>query len=341
YGENADGLAAKLTVGYGNVFDGCIAYRNSDDGWDLYAKTDSGNIGCVIIYNCVAFENGYLEYTQADNNARFPKFNKDYTEIFNEGDDVRYFRTRDGDGNGFKLGGSVMEGDVVMYNCLSFNNRMHGVTDNSNPGIISIKNVTSYNNSAWVDDNPESPYFGYILDVSNPDTHANIDLARQIYSYNNINHVLSLSDSLAKSLDNDAYRASVVDSILLNKRIEGSIDADTKNEDGATGDTVAQPATAEVFSQLPFTKTVTSVPGEEGGEPTLQTSYTFNITGLEDLYKADSNETELNPDRAHVKYRNAADGSVNMGEILKVKDYSKLLGDDNKIGCVLNLTSYG
>ena len=73
----------------------------------------------------------------------------------------------------------------------------------------------------------------------------------------------------------------------------------------------------------------------------MQTSYTFNITGLEDLYKADSNETELNPDRAHVKYRNAADGSVNMGEILKVKDYSKLLGDDNKIGSVLNLTSYG
>ena len=31
----ADGFAAKLTVGYGNVFDGCIAYRNSDNGWDL------------------------------------------------------------------------------------------------------------------------------------------------------------------------------------------------------------------------------------------------------------------------------------------------------------------
>ena len=59
-GENADGFAAKLTVGQANVFDGCIAYRNSDDGWDLYGKEDSGNIGTVILYNCVSFENGFL-----------------------------------------------------------------------------------------------------------------------------------------------------------------------------------------------------------------------------------------------------------------------------------------
>ena len=62
YGENADGFAAKLTVGYGNVFDGCIAFRNSDDGWDMYAKQDSGCIGTVALYNCVSFENGYLPY---------------------------------------------------------------------------------------------------------------------------------------------------------------------------------------------------------------------------------------------------------------------------------------
>ncbi len=340
YGENADGFAAKLTVGYGNVFDGCIAYRNSDDGWDLYAKTDSGNIGAVIMYNCVAFENGFLEYTQIENNKRFPTWNGNASEADTTGgitEENKYgnnsYLTRDGDGNGFKLGGSVMEGDVVMYNCLSFNNRMHGVTDNSNPGIISIKNVTSYNNSAWVDDNPASDYFGYILDVVNPDTHANIDLSRQIYSYNNINHVLSLSDSLAKSLSNDAYRASVVDSILLNKRIEGSLDADTKNDDGATGDTIAQPATSDVFAVLPYTKTV---PETEGADPV----YTFNIHGLKDLY-ADGTQTTLNPNRVHVKYRNAADGSINMGDILRVKDYTNLFGDDNKIGSVLNLTSYG
>ena len=44
YGENADGFAAKLTCGEGNVFDGCIAYRNSDDGWDMY-RIDPMEIG--------------------------------------------------------------------------------------------------------------------------------------------------------------------------------------------------------------------------------------------------------------------------------------------------------
>ena len=46
-GENADGFAAKLTCGEGNVFDGCISYSNSDDGWDLFAKSATGPIGVL------------------------------------------------------------------------------------------------------------------------------------------------------------------------------------------------------------------------------------------------------------------------------------------------------
>ncbi len=47
--EDADGFAAKLTIGEGNVFDGCIAYNNADDGWDLFAKVETGSIGAVTI----------------------------------------------------------------------------------------------------------------------------------------------------------------------------------------------------------------------------------------------------------------------------------------------------
>ena len=146
YGENADGFAAKLTVGYGNIFDGCIAYRNSDDGWDLFGKADTGTIGRVIIYNSVAFENGFLQETQQEYNARFPEFRTALAES-----NTLSYLTRDGDGNGFKLGGSTLAGDVYVYNCLSFNNRMHGVTDNSNPGNLSINGVTAYNNGAVID----------------------------------------------------------------------------------------------------------------------------------------------------------------------------------------------
>lgn len=59
--EDADGFAAKLTIGEGNTFDGCIAYNNADDGWDLFAKVETGSIGAVTIQNCVAYGNGYLE----------------------------------------------------------------------------------------------------------------------------------------------------------------------------------------------------------------------------------------------------------------------------------------
>ena len=77
--ENADGFAAKLTCGEGNVFDGCMAYNNSDDGWDLFAKAATGPIGIVTIQNCVAFRNGFTEFGEGYGNC---------------------------DGNGFKLGGS-------------------------------------------------------------------------------------------------------------------------------------------------------------------------------------------------------------------------------------------
>ncbi|MBD5585129.1 MAG: right-handed parallel beta-helix repeat-containing protein, partial [Clostridia bacterium] len=339
YGENADGFAAKLTVGYGNVFDGCIAYRNSDDGWDLYAKSDSGNIGCVIIYNCVAFENGYLEYTQTDNNARFTTFKEMYREPESDG---RFFRTRDGDGNGFKLGGSVMEGDVVMYNCLSFYNRMHGVTDNSNPGFLKVEGVTSFDNSAAVDDNPSSDTFGQIIKAQNHDKHGNIDVSRQTYSYNTVINTLSVGSGLAESLNNDAYRGSVTDSILyaITKQnvVNGSIDADSKYGKASTS-TMNALNPYDIFEQLPIDYTVT------GSGDTKTIEHTYNLSGLHDLFvdvEGVTQEGQLNPARVHVTYRND-DRSINMHDILAKKqgvDDAYLLNGKN-IGSTLNLEHWG
>ncbi len=320
YGENADGFAAKLTIGYGNVFDGCIAYRNSDDGWDLYAKSDSGNIGCVIIYNCVAFENGYLEYTQRECHD-----NLNYNSTFNE-PNLDSYKTRDGDGNGFKLGGSVMEGDVKMYNCLSFQNRMHGVTDNSNPGYLKVEGVTSYDNSAAIDDDKNSATFGQVVAIKNHDTHGNIDVARQTYSYNTVKNVLSVKSSIAQSLDNDAYRGSVINSLLVSgdktNVVKGSIDADTKvsSKPNNTSSVDSLDATA-VFKTLPVVKS---------GE-----GYTYNISGLKDRSKEAG-------EQVHAKFRNA-DHSINMGDILAVKDdfnFSTYLGEGVTAGSTLNKTEW-
>ncbi len=118
--EDADGFAAKLTCGVGNVFDGCVAYNNADDGWDLYAKVETGVIGAVTIRNCIAYNNGYRE----------------------DGTPGR------GNGNGFKMGGTSMSGYHVLENSYAFYNLAKGIDSNSCPDII-VKNCISYNNGRY------------------------------------------------------------------------------------------------------------------------------------------------------------------------------------------------
>ena len=213
YGENADGFAAKLTVGYGNIFDSCVAYRNSDDGWDLFAKPDSGNIGTVVLYNCVSFENGFL-----------------LNKVKEEGSIKETFVTRDGDGIGFKLGGSTMKGDVILENCLAFNNRLQGIGDNSNPGVIKIKNCTAYNNNAMVDQ-----YGNIDKTLIDSDSEAsNFDLARTEDSYNSYSGLLSYVSN--KSNNPDKFKGSVDNSIFYSgngkyTRIESPIDASSYESD--------------------------------------------------------------------------------------------------------------
>jgi pectate disaccharide-lyase len=106
-GENADGFAAKLYIGPGNVFRGCRAWNNADDGWDLFASDD-----VVVIEDSWAIANGKIGAAQNNTN---------------------------GDGNGFKLGGAAQAGDANMggaphevNNCISIENRACGFVRNNN-----------------------------------------------------------------------------------------------------------------------------------------------------------------------------------------------------------------
>ncbi len=116
--EDADGFAAKLTCGDGIVFDGCISYNNADDGWDLFAKVESGPIGQVTIKNCVAFANGYGV----------------------DGKD-------EGNGNGFKMGGSSISGPHKLINSVAWGNKAKGIDSNSGPDI-QVFNSMSFNNGS-------------------------------------------------------------------------------------------------------------------------------------------------------------------------------------------------
>jgi len=118
-GENADGFAAKLTVGTGNVFRGCVSHNNIDDGWDLYTKTDTGPIGPVTIDQCFAYSNGTL--TDGTTNDS-------------------------GDRNGFKLGGDDIAVAHVVTRSVAFKNGHNGFTWNSNPGAIRLSNDLAFDN---------------------------------------------------------------------------------------------------------------------------------------------------------------------------------------------------
>ena len=107
-GENADGFAAKLRIGPGNVFRGCRSWNNADDGWDFFASDD-----VVTLDGCWAFLNGKV--VSGSNSA--------------------------GDGNGFKLGGMPdgspgMGGAVhIVKNSYAFDNRACGFVRNNNPDV--------------------------------------------------------------------------------------------------------------------------------------------------------------------------------------------------------------
>jgi hypothetical protein len=121
-GENADGFAAKgptpnptqYNLGPGNVFKGCRAWNNSDDGFDLWWAGNS-----VRIENCWAFRNG--------------------VDVWGMG------LSFNGDGQGIKLGQGG--GGHILISCMAYEQQHKGFDRNSNnTGGIVIYNCTSVKN---------------------------------------------------------------------------------------------------------------------------------------------------------------------------------------------------
>ncbi|MDR0878730.1 MAG: hypothetical protein LBN21_11805 [Treponema sp.] len=141
--EDADGFASKLTSGEGNVFYWCIGHHNADDGWDLFSKKETGNIGAVFLDHCIAYSNG--------------RFLQTGTIVNDEGIPVPHLAeesTHSG-GNGFKMGGEGLPVLHLAKDCLSFNNDADGFTSNSDPAIL-LTQCTSFNNGRTVEENAVS-----------------------------------------------------------------------------------------------------------------------------------------------------------------------------------------
>jgi len=121
-GGNADGFGCHPQPGSsGNVFRGCRAWFNSDDGYDCIRAAET-----VTFDHCWAFYNG---------------FKQDFSAL--------------GDGNGFKAGGwglrkdervpDSIQGHKVMF-CLAVGNRANGFYSNHHPAGSYWLNNSAYRN---------------------------------------------------------------------------------------------------------------------------------------------------------------------------------------------------
>ncbi|GAB2894748.1 exopolygalacturonate lyase [Streptomyces mayteni] len=119
---NADGFAAKLGIGPGNVFRNNVSHHNIDDGWDLYNRINEGANHPILLENNIAYANGQL------------------SDGYHEDGDT---------GNGFKLGGEGLPVAHVVRGNLAFGNNMDGFSDNFNPGELVLTNNTAFNNKRF------------------------------------------------------------------------------------------------------------------------------------------------------------------------------------------------
>ena len=140
-GGNADGFADKQgDACAGNIYIGCRAWNNSDDGWDSYQRVTSGTP--TVYINCVTYNNGPATFDLTNH----PRVNgKDADLSCFAGKDLANF-PNGGNPNGFKLGGKGTKHDTELYRCLAVGHRGKGFDQNNNAGNMKVINCTAYKN---------------------------------------------------------------------------------------------------------------------------------------------------------------------------------------------------
>lgn len=120
--KNANGFNCTAKTNVNNIhFEGCRAWKNSDDGWDLFKSN-----GVFTLKNCWAFDNGY-----DDNMVKL------------------------GDGQGFKIGPTYAyenhstEKLRFLDNCIAAGNYKHGFDQNVLEAIAVVSNCKSLLNNVY------------------------------------------------------------------------------------------------------------------------------------------------------------------------------------------------
>ena len=142
-GGNADGFADKQgSACPGNIYIGCRAWGNSDDGWDSFQRVTSGTP--TVYINCITYNNGPEEF-DLTNHPRVMEGGKDAGLSCIVGKNLAHF-ANGGNPNGFKVGGKGTKHNVELYRCLAVGHRSKGFDQNNNAGNMKVINCTAYQN---------------------------------------------------------------------------------------------------------------------------------------------------------------------------------------------------
>ena len=142
-GGNADGFADKQGSSCpGNIYIGCRAWGNSDDGWDSFQRVTSDTP--TVYINCIAYNNGPEEF-DLTNHPRVMEGGKDAGLSCIVGKNLAHF-ANGGNPNGFKVGGKGTKHNVELYRCLAVGHRSKGFDQNNNAGNMKVINCTAYKN---------------------------------------------------------------------------------------------------------------------------------------------------------------------------------------------------
>jgi hypothetical protein len=213
-GSDADGFACKLHAGKGNVFTGCRAWENADDGWDLFDADYP-----VIIENSWTWHNG------------------DRSLFGNPS-------VWGGNGNGFKIGGNANHAANVLTRCVAFDhvygtgsdtkgfdlngNRTGNVVYNS----LSFSNTINYSFNIQPDDGTHHTLKNNVGLNGMKANNLTADTVQVANSWNltvtaNLADYRSLDVNLAKaarqadgSLPNNDFARLVAGSDLINKGVD-------------------------------------------------------------------------------------------------------------------------
>lgn len=176
-GGNADGYAPKLGAGKGNVFYGCYAWENSDDGWDSY---DKDTLTYDLTYtNCACWNNGdptiftgEYDYNRGNaldtdlllvelickkdssfasnyNNKNFSLPSSSFISTSSGTLSIANWKSKyEGNPNGFKFGSVNSTSSCVrtVTNCLAFGHSKKGFDNNNSSCTAYLSNCVAFDN---------------------------------------------------------------------------------------------------------------------------------------------------------------------------------------------------